>query len=168
MATLESSMVIPGVTSNTCEEAVSTFSFPVYYYSIQFLKNCKSSDHFYSHIFKKPVCSDAWAWQSICNNISTTGYLTTSFLSPGARFINLQISSLVDKWYGESQKRAEAVFSLVRFSKMFKILSLFLFFYFMSVLVKEEISNNIFMKLDKKFIQYVLSFLKYCNWWKNP
>ncbi|KAL4240946.1 ATPase AAA domain-containing protein 1 [Mactra antiquata] len=30
----------------------------------------------------------------------------------GARFINLQISSLVDKWYGESQKRAEAVFSL--------------------------------------------------------
>jgi len=32
--------------------------------------------------------------------------------SAGARFINLQISSLVDKWYGESQKRAEAVFSL--------------------------------------------------------
>jgi len=31
----------------------------------------------------------------------------------GARFINLQVSSLVDKWYGESQKRAEAVFSLV-------------------------------------------------------
>lgn len=31
----------------------------------------------------------------------------------GARFINLQLSSLVDKWYGESQKRAEAVFSLV-------------------------------------------------------
>ncbi|ESP03873.1 hypothetical protein LOTGIDRAFT_177773 [Lottia gigantea] len=30
----------------------------------------------------------------------------------GARFINLQISSLVDKWYGESQKRAEAIFSL--------------------------------------------------------
>lgn len=30
----------------------------------------------------------------------------------GCRFINLQISSLVDKWYGESQKRAEAVFSL--------------------------------------------------------
>ncbi|XP_046544260.1 outer mitochondrial transmembrane helix translocase-like [Haliotis rubra] len=30
----------------------------------------------------------------------------------GARFLNLQISSLVDKWYGESQKRAEAVFSL--------------------------------------------------------
>jgi len=30
----------------------------------------------------------------------------------GARFINLQVSSLVDKWYGESQKRAEAVFSL--------------------------------------------------------
>ncbi|CAL1544666.1 unnamed protein product [Lymnaea stagnalis] len=30
----------------------------------------------------------------------------------GARFINLQVSTLVDKWYGESQKRAEAVFSL--------------------------------------------------------
>ncbi|KAK7112183.1 hypothetical protein V1264_011672 [Littorina saxatilis] len=30
----------------------------------------------------------------------------------GARFLNLQVSSLVDKWYGESQKRAEAVFSL--------------------------------------------------------
>lgn len=30
----------------------------------------------------------------------------------GARFINLSVSSLVDKWYGESQKRAEAVFSL--------------------------------------------------------
>ncbi|XP_064595653.1 outer mitochondrial transmembrane helix translocase-like isoform X2 [Liolophura sinensis] len=30
----------------------------------------------------------------------------------GAKFINLQVSSLVDKWYGESQKRAEAVFSL--------------------------------------------------------
>lgn len=36
------------------------------------------------------------------------------FLSKiGARFINLQVSTLVDKWYGESQKRAEAVFSLV-------------------------------------------------------
>jgi len=31
----------------------------------------------------------------------------------GARFINLQASSLFDKWYGESQKRAEAIFSLV-------------------------------------------------------
>uniref|UniRef100_A0A0B6ZE81 AAA+ ATPase domain-containing protein n=1 Tax=Arion vulgaris TaxID=1028688 RepID=A0A0B6ZE81_9EUPU len=30
----------------------------------------------------------------------------------GARFINLQVSTLVDKWYGESQKRTEAVFSL--------------------------------------------------------
>ncbi|XP_074648262.1 outer mitochondrial transmembrane helix translocase-like [Tubulanus polymorphus] len=30
----------------------------------------------------------------------------------GARFINLQVTTLVDKWYGESQKRAEAVFSL--------------------------------------------------------
>jgi len=32
----------------------------------------------------------------------------------GARFINLQVSSLFDKWYGESQKHAEAVFSLAR------------------------------------------------------
>ena len=31
----------------------------------------------------------------------------------GARFINLQASALFDKWYGESQKRAEAIFSLV-------------------------------------------------------
>ena len=31
----------------------------------------------------------------------------------GARFINLEVSTLVDKWYGESQKRAAAVFSLV-------------------------------------------------------
>ena len=30
----------------------------------------------------------------------------------GARFINLQVSSLLDKWYGESQKRTEAIFSL--------------------------------------------------------
>ena len=32
----------------------------------------------------------------------------------GARFINLDISSLTDKWYGESQKIAGAVFSLAR------------------------------------------------------
>ncbi|ELU06520.1 hypothetical protein CAPTEDRAFT_148262 [Capitella teleta] len=32
--------------------------------------------------------------------------------SANACFINLQIASLKDKWYGESQKRAEAVFTL--------------------------------------------------------
>uniref|UniRef100_A0A914VL29 AAA+ ATPase domain-containing protein n=1 Tax=Plectus sambesii TaxID=2011161 RepID=A0A914VL29_9BILA len=32
----------------------------------------------------------------------------------GARFINLQVSSLTDKWYGESQKLTAAVFSLAR------------------------------------------------------
>jgi len=32
----------------------------------------------------------------------------------GARFINLDISSLTDKWYGESQKLAAAVFTLAR------------------------------------------------------
>ena len=32
----------------------------------------------------------------------------------GAFFINLQISSLFDKWYGESQKRTDAIFSLAR------------------------------------------------------
>jgi ATPase family AAA domain-containing protein 1 len=32
----------------------------------------------------------------------------------GARFINLQVSTLLDKWYGESQKRCEAIFSLAR------------------------------------------------------
>lgn len=30
----------------------------------------------------------------------------------GARFINLQVSTLFDKWFGESQKRTEAIFSL--------------------------------------------------------
>lgn len=30
----------------------------------------------------------------------------------GCRFVNLQVSSLTDKWYGESQKLAAAVFSL--------------------------------------------------------
>lgn len=30
----------------------------------------------------------------------------------GARFINLQVSTLFDKWFGESQKRTEAVFTL--------------------------------------------------------
>lgn len=30
----------------------------------------------------------------------------------GARFINLQVSSLFDKWFGESQKRTEAIFTL--------------------------------------------------------
>lgn len=32
----------------------------------------------------------------------------------GARFINLQVSTLFDKWFGESQKRTEAVFSLAQ------------------------------------------------------
>ncbi|KJH48573.1 ATPase, AAA family [Dictyocaulus viviparus] len=32
----------------------------------------------------------------------------------GCRFINLQVSSLVDKWYGESQKLAAAVFSVAQ------------------------------------------------------
>ena len=32
----------------------------------------------------------------------------------GARFINLDIASLTDKWYGESQKLAGAVFTLAR------------------------------------------------------
>lgn len=30
----------------------------------------------------------------------------------GARFINLDVASLTDKWYGESQKLSSAVFSL--------------------------------------------------------
>ena len=32
----------------------------------------------------------------------------------GARFINLDVSILTDKWYGESQKLASAVFTLAR------------------------------------------------------
>lgn len=39
----------------------------------------------------------------------------------GCRFINLQVSSLTDKWYGESQKLAAAVFSLVRQLGVFPI-----------------------------------------------
>ena len=59
--------------------------------------------------------------------MSLTQYLSYSFIhsfvhsffscilgSLGCRFINLQVSSLTDKWYGESQKLAAAVFSLVR------------------------------------------------------
>lgn len=34
----------------------------------------------------------------------------------GCRFINLEVSSLTDKWYGESQKLVNAVFSLVSIS----------------------------------------------------
>jgi ATPase family AAA domain-containing protein 1 len=29
-----------------------------------------------------------------------------------ARFLNLSVSSLYDKWFGESQKRTEALFTL--------------------------------------------------------
>lgn len=44
----------------------------------------------------------------------------------GARFINLQASALFDKWYGESQKRAEAIFSLVGKSRIkYKLPKLF-------------------------------------------
>ena len=32
----------------------------------------------------------------------------------GARFINLDVSILTDKWYGESQKLAGAVFTLAK------------------------------------------------------
>ncbi|CAF3970865.1 unnamed protein product [Adineta steineri] len=32
----------------------------------------------------------------------------------GANFINLQVTSLLDKWYGESQKRTAAIFSLAK------------------------------------------------------
>ena len=35
-----------------------------------------------------------------------------SFPLPGARFLNINLSSLLDKWYGESQKRVEALFTL--------------------------------------------------------
>ena len=37
---------------------------------------------------------------------------TVFFREAGARFLNLDISSLTDKWYGESQKLAGAVFTL--------------------------------------------------------
>ena len=30
-----------------------------------------------------------------------------------ANFINLQVTSMMDKWYGETEKRVQAIFSLV-------------------------------------------------------
>lgn len=45
-----------------------------------------------------------------------------------ARFINLRVSILTDKWYGESQKLAAAVFSLVN---TFNVIY-FLDFYFVN------------------------------------
>jgi SpoVK/Ycf46/Vps4 family AAA+-type ATPase len=38
-------------------------------------------------------------------------------LNKGCRFINVQVSSLTDKWYGESQKLAAALFTLVSFEQ---------------------------------------------------
>lgn len=56
--------------------------------------------------------------QNECTKICmlTSGYINYACIlwSLGCRFINLQVSSLTDKWYGESQKLAAAVFSLVR------------------------------------------------------
>lgn len=41
------------------------------------------------------------------------------FLSfEGCRFINVQVSALTDKWYGESQKLAGALFSLVSMQEL--------------------------------------------------
>ena len=42
-----------------------------------------------------------------------TWYDWSNHLFKGCRFINVQVSSLTDKWYGESQKLAAALFSLV-------------------------------------------------------
>ena len=51
----------------------------------------------------------------------------------GCRFINLQGSSLKDKWYGESEKLASAVFTLVSVPRLVtlirSILSLYLFLF---------------------------------------
>lgn len=58
-----------------------------------------------------------------------------------ARFINLDISSLTDKWYGESQKLASSVFTLA-----VKIQPTIIFI--------DEIGNNLMIKrleLNKVF-----------------
>ena len=41
-----------------------------------------------------------------------THFLLATPREAGARFINLDVSTLTDKWYGESQKLAGAVFTL--------------------------------------------------------
>uniref|UniRef100_A0A915IYN9 AAA+ ATPase domain-containing protein n=1 Tax=Romanomermis culicivorax TaxID=13658 RepID=A0A915IYN9_ROMCU len=46
--------------------------------------------------------------------VTVTVYVGRILCALGARFINLQISTLTDKWYGESNKLASAVFSLAR------------------------------------------------------
>ena len=38
--------------------------------------------------------------------------LSSYLFLAGARFLNINLSSLLDKWYGESQKRVEALFTL--------------------------------------------------------
>ena len=43
----------------------------------------------------------------------------------GARFINLEVSALTDKWYGESQKLAAAVFSLVCCTHIYRSIIIF-------------------------------------------
>lgn len=50
-----------------------------------------------------------------CNNC----LMLKKFLSfEGCRFINVQVSALTDKWYGESQKLAGALFSLVSMQEL--------------------------------------------------
>ena len=48
-----------------------------------------------------------------CRGCSERMPLVDSLFIADAHFINLQISSMMDKWFGESQKRVEAIFSLV-------------------------------------------------------
>ena len=53
-------------------------------------------------------------------NVQSWVCLLNLLLISGCRFINLQVSSLTDKWYGESQKLAAAVFSLVSVDLFFR------------------------------------------------
>lgn len=78
------------------------------------------------HILYMPIFDALWIIDSgtFCCKLPSTYFPSLSFIDysvlfSGARFINLQVSTLVDKWYGESQKRTEAVFSLVSFQKTY-------------------------------------------------
>ncbi len=71
------------------------------------MRNIKAKIVVYSYFFPDTRCTIVWAtgmWKDF--NAKATAKAS------GCRFINLQASTLTDKWYGESQKLTAAVFSL--------------------------------------------------------
>jgi SpoVK/Ycf46/Vps4 family AAA+-type ATPase len=58
-----------------------------------------------------------WQLQQICGNVTGCGktmIAKATAREAGARFVNLDAAALHDKWYGESQKLAGAVFTLAQ------------------------------------------------------